>query len=254
MSENVDQPGWLDESNDSDGSLTRTGVITGSKFITKLLATKAGQPVIDAKTGQQSFMNVWEVRYIQEGRDKEQFEEYSFGKTLQPSADGESLVNPTGGPIKLNRDSGMARARNGLKAGGYPIETLHPKISSFVGAKITFTGEAKKDAEGKQKTHTYNGKTYTDYAFYPSKFLGRVGGVTVKAGNGAANGLADKTQAAVLAILGTNGGKIDRAGLVTALAKQLAGDAEVNQAIALAVRADFHQGRPWSFDGTSLSL
>lgn len=255
MSESVDRPAWLDESNDSDGSLTRTGVVTGSKFITKLLVNKAGQPVIDVKTGQQSYINVWEVRYIQEGRDKEQFEEYSFGKTLQPSADGESLVNPTGGPVKLNKDSGMARARNGLKAAGYPIETLHPKISSFVGAKIVFQGEPKKDAEGKAKTHTYNGKIYTDFAFYPAKFLGRVG-VAPSAGNGSAagNGLASKTEAAILTVLGANGGKIDRAGLVTALAKQLAGDADANQAIALAVRADFHTGRPWSFDGSTLSL
>lgn len=246
-------PSWLDESTDTDGMLTRQGVITGSKFVTKLLATKAGQAVIDAKTGQQSFINVWEVRYIQEGRDKEQAEEYSFGKTLVPSADGETLVNPTGGPVKLNKDSGMAKARNGLKAAGYPIETLHPKISAFIGSKIVFMGEPKKDLEGKAKTHTYQGKTYTDYVFYPAKFLGRVGGVVAGASSGNGATLATKTEAAILAVLAGSGGKIDRAGLVTALAKQLSGDAEANQVIALTVRSDFHTGRPWAFDGGTLS-
>ncbi len=226
---------WLDESKDTEGGLTRTGVVTFSKFVKKNLPNT--NPPIEIRA--------WEVRYQVDGRDKESREEYGIGKVLEPSVDGETLVAPAGKDASLNKNTGAVKFRNALKASGFELSNLKEKVSALVGARIVFAGEPKLDKDGKPKSHIdkKSGKQYDDLVFFPVKFLGYT--ASAQAQN-AAPGVKDEAIAVVTTLLAD--GPLTRAQLISKLSAKLVGNPNSNAIIGLAVRDDFHTGAPWTRD------
>jgi hypothetical protein len=222
---------WLDETKDTEGGLTRTGVVTYSQFVRK-------------QVGEYDIRS-WSIRYQQDGREKESFEDYGIGKVLEPSADGETLVAPNGKDAALNKNSGAVKFRNALKASGFDLSLLKEKVSALVGARFVFQGEPRLDKDGKQKKREYQGKTYDEFEFYPVKFLGYTAAAQAK---NAAPGVKDEAVAVVTTLL--QDGPLTRAQLISKLSAKLVGNPNSNAIIGLAIRDDFHTGAPWKRDQT----
>jgi hypothetical protein len=227
---------WLDETNDTEGGLTRTGTVTFSRFVKKTLPNTA--PPIEIRA--------WEIRYSQDGRDKESKEEYGIGKVLEPSADGETLIAPPGKDAKLNKNAGAVKVRNALKASGFDLALLKDKVSALEGARFIFNGEPKLDKDGKPKTHKYEGKDYQDFVFYPAKFLGFT--AAAQAGKAAAGPVKDEAVATVVELLAA--GPLTRAQLISKLSAKTVGNPNAVAIIGMAVRDDFHTGAPWKRDAS----
>ncbi len=238
------------------GGLTRDAIVTSAKYVTYPMTRKDGSAVIDDKTKQQSFFSGLRVTAIRVGEEgKEDKYEFSAGKKAKPSPDGELLLDETGKPAKVYKSSNLGKAIEGLRKGGFDPTTLYPRVSVLVGSKITFEGVNKVGADGKPKTHVYEGKTYNDIEWFPVAYKGGAG--TRAAGNGAgksAEDLGAKAEAAVVAAITAAGGAIERKDLIRALGTNLKGDADAVRITALVARADFHEGRPWVFDAATSVL
>ena len=241
------------------GGLTRDIVVTSAKYVFYPMTRKDGSPVIDDKTKQQSFFVGLRVEGLStdpKAEGKVGKYEWSVGKKARPSADGEMLVDESGNPAKVYKTSNLGKAINMLRDGGFDVTTLYPRVSVLVGSKLTLVGVNKVGADGKPKTHICEGKTFNDIEWFPERYNGGAG-TRAAAGNGvgkAADELVTKAEAAVVAAIAEAGGTIERKDLIRALGTNLKGDADAVRITALVARQDFHAGRPWSFDGSKLSL
>jgi hypothetical protein len=241
------------------GGLTRDGIVTSAKYVTYPMTRRDGSAVIDERTKQPSYFVGLRLTAIRTGdaknEGKEDKYEFSAGKKAKPSADGELLLDETGAPAPIHKKSNVGRALLALEAGGFDKRTLYPKVSVLVGAKITFGGVDKKGADGKTKTHVYEGKTFNDIEWFPQTYLGGAGSrVASASGSPAADELGAKAEAAVVAAIAEAGGEIERKDLIRALGAGLKGDADSVRITALVARADFHAGRPWTFDPATSKL
>lgn len=241
------------------GGLTRDIIVTSAKYVTYPMKYKSGEQVIDDKTKQPSFFVGLQIEGLStdaraEGKTGKY--EWSAGKKAKPSADGEQLVNEKGELAPIYKTSNLGKAIEGLRAGGFDPAMLYPKVSALVGAKLTLGGQNKTGADGKPKTHIFEGKTYNDLEWFPQAYNGGAG-TRVAGGNGvgkSADELTTKAEAAVVAALAEAGGEIARKDLIRALGTNLKGDVDAVRITALVARADFHAGRPWAFDGQTLKL
>jgi hypothetical protein len=237
------------------GGLTRDIVVTSARYVTYGLTRKDGSPVIDERTKQQSIFIGLRVEAISidPGREQKPYKyEWSAGRKAKPSADGEQLVQDDGSIAKFYKNSNLGRAIEGLRAGGFDPKQLFPRVSALVGAKLTLEGVNKIKADGSPKTHVFEGKIYNDIEWFPVKFNGWVDNVATKTGNSA--DLAAKAEAAVVTAIIEAGGSIERKDLIRALGTSLKGDADAIKVTTLVARQDFHTGRPWTFDGSRLTL
>lgn len=240
------------------GGLQRDIVVTSAKYVTYQLTRKDGSAVIDERTNQPSTFVGLRIEGLStdpraEGKTAKY--EFSAGKKAKPSADGEMLVDESGNPAKIYKTSNLGRAVDALRAGGFNPSQLYPRVSVLVGARLTLEGVNKVGADGKVKTHVYEGKTYNDIEWFPSRYNGHATGGVPKAGNGAAaSDLTAKAEAAVVTALAEAGGTLERKDLIRALGTALKGDPDAVRITAQVARADFHTGRPWAFNGTRLTL
>lgn len=237
------------------GGLTREVIVTGAKYVTYPMQYRDGTPVKDSKTGQPSFFTGLRVDAIRVGGEEGKTEKYEFssGKKMKPTADGEMLVGEDGKPQRPTKNSNLGKALLLLEKGGYDPRLLYPRVSAFVGAKLVLAGENKIGADGKPKTHTYNGKEYNDLDWYPETYKGHVGGVTAQASGTAAADVEAEAEQAIVAILQALGGSAERKDVIKGLGTNLKGSPNAVRITTLAARADFHSdARPWRFDaGTS---
>jgi len=236
------------------GGLTRDIVVVGAKYVSYGLTRKDGSPVINDKTKQQAVFTGLRITAIR--GEKEEKYEFSAGQKAKPSPDGELLLNDKGEPAPIHKNSNLGKFNLALKAGGFNTSTLYPRVSALVGAKLTLEGVDKVGADGKVKTHVYEGKTYNDLEWFPSAYNGGAG-ARAAGGNGAGTSAADltaKAEAAVVAAIAEAGGSIARKDLIRALGTNLKGDADAVRITALVAKQDFHTGRPWTFDGSTLAL
>lgn len=248
---------YLAENMPEGGGLTRDIVVTSAKYVQYILTRKDGSQVIDEKTKQPSVFVGLRIEGIStdprsEGKTAKY--EWSAGKQARPSADGELLVNEKGEPAVIRKTSNLGRAIEGLAAGGFDRALLYPRVSVLVGSKLVLEGVNKVGADGKPKTHEYNGKTYNDLDWFPVEYKGGAGS---RPGNGAgasADAIAEKAEAAVLSAIAEAGGSIERKDLIRALGTNLKGDADAIKVTTLVARSDFHNGRPWTVEGSKLSL
>lgn len=241
------------------GGLTREGVVIAAKYVASPMTTRDGAPWVDPKTGKPGFFTGLRLTVLRTGdprfEGKEEKYEYSSGKKGKPSADGELLLDEKGAPLMVHKTSNLGKALVRLKDGGFDTRMLYPRVSALVGARVVFEGVQKVDAAGKPKTHVYQDKVYTDFDWYPSEYKGGAGSAAAGSPAGAApNALEAKAEAAVVAALTEAGGAMDRKDVIRALGTSLKGDPEAIKVTALVARQDFHEGRPWSFDGTRLAL
>jgi len=248
---------YLAENMPEGGGLTRDIVVTSAKYVQYILTRKDGTQVIDEKTKQPSVFVGLRIEGIStdprsEGKTAKY--EWSAGKQARPSADGELLVNEKGEPAVIRKTSNLGRAIEGLAAGGFDRALLYPRVSVLVGAKLVLEGVNKVGADGKPKTHTYNGKTYNDLDWFPVEYKGGAGSRTGNGAGAGADAIAEKAEAAVLAAIAEAGGSIERKDLIRALGTNLKGDADAIKITTLVARQDFHNGRPWAFDGSKLTL
>jgi len=241
------------------GGLTRDIVVTSAKYVSYIMTRKDGTQVIDEKTKQPSIFVGLRIEGLStdpRSEGKVAKYEWSAGKKAKPSADGEQLLNEKGELAPIYKTSNLGKAIEALRAGGYDPAQLYPRVSAFVGAKLTLAGVNKVGADGKPKTHVYEGKTYNDIEWFPQTYNGGAG---TRAGNGATagNGAAEieaKAEAAVVAAIVEAGGSIERKDLIRALGTNLKGDADAIKVTTLVARADFHNGRPWVVEGSTLKL
>jgi len=241
------------------GGLTREVVVTDIKYVRFGLVRGDGSQVIDERTKQQSIFTGVRIDTLSLDLGHEQKPgkyEFSTGRKGKPTADGEQLVNEDGSLAKIYKSSAWGEAVNALRKGGFDPMQLFPRISALKGAKLTLEGRDQKKADGTTKTYKgTDGKQHNSIEWAPVKFNGFVQGgaqVAASAGNGA--DLAAKAEAAVVAAIVEAGGTIERKDLTRALATNLKGDADAIKVTQLVARQDFHTGRPWTFDGSKLSL
>jgi len=261
LSENQTVQNPYDVDNMLDGGgLTRDGVVVSAKYATYPMRYKDGSAVVDKQTGQPSTFTGLQIVVLRTGDAKNEGKqdkyEYSSGKKAKPSADGEMLLDGDGKPAGIYKTSNLGKALAALAKGGFDTRTLYPRVSVLVGAKITFAGVDKIGADGKVKTHTFEGKTYNDVEWFPQTYNGGAGssaGAGAVASNGA-GAVAEKAEAAVVAAIVEAGGSIERKDLIRALGTALKGDADAIKVTTLVARQDFHAGKPWSFDGSKLTL
>jgi len=240
------------------GGLTREVVVTGISYVRYGMTRKDGSAVINDQTKQQAVFTGVRIDVVSLDPGHEQKpgqHEFSTGKKGQPTPDGEQLVNDDGSIAKIYKSSAWGEAVNALRKGGFDPVQLFPRISVLKGAKLTLEGRDQKKADGTTKTYKgTDGKVHNSIEWVPVKFNGFVtGGVaSVAAGNGA--DLTIKAEAAVLDALVAAGGTIERKELTRALAINLKGDADAIKVTTLVTRQDFHTGKPWTFDGSKLTL
>lgn len=242
------------------GGLRRTNRVTSIKYVQYGLTRKDGSAVINERTKQQSVFTGLRIEGVRVGDSKNEGRidkyEFSAGDNVKPSPDGEMLIDKQGNPVAPAKKSNAGKAILALEKGGFNKSQLYPRVSVLTGAEIEFAGEDKLDKDGKPKTHVYEGKTYTDIVWFPVAYNGGAGS---RPGNGASNGagaeeLETKAEAAVLAAIAEAGGSIERKDLIRALGTNLKGDADAIKITTLVARQDFHNGRPWAFDGSKLTL
>jgi len=242
------------------GGLTREIVVTSIKYVRYGITRKDGSPVINEKSKQQAIFTGARIEGVSLDPGHEQKPgkyEYSTGNKGKPNADGELLVNDDGTPAKIYQNSAWGEALLALEKGGFDKTTLYPRISVLKGAKLTLEGRDQKKADGTVKTYVgTDGKQHNSIEWVPVKFNGFTqGGAAVAAtvGNGA-GAVAEKAEAAVVAAIIEAGGSIERKDLIRALGTNLKGDADAIKVTTLVARQDFHQGKPWTFDGAKLTL
>jgi hypothetical protein len=214
---------------------TREGVVTFSKFVTK-----------EFGEGENAWTkNAWEIRYIQEGREKEQFCSLSTGKKAAASADGETLVDPaTGKETRPYKTTAFMKAMDLLKESGFDISSLYPKISSFVGSKVEFVGVPRRDKDGNVKQHEYNGQMYTDYDFYPCRVLESGGAAPQPADDE----LTKKAEKVVRELLKEDA-ELTRTQLLAKVAAKYPSDIQLQ---GFVLNPDNLTSDYWEFDGTTL--
>lgn len=223
-----------DPENAQESILTREGIVTLSQFQTK--------------TFDWGTKNFWRIEYKQDDREKTQFTEVSTGKKAGPGPDGEYLVDPkTGKETNPVASTAFTKSMADLKANGFDLKTLYPKISILVGYRVIFKGVPRVDRDGLQKTHVYNGETYKDYDFVPYEVVGKAG-EWVSAPTGEAAVIAEK---AIVELLNEQS-PIKKVELIEKLNEKLAGNPLVNEAVLFALDDNFHDNKPWGFDGTKL--
>lgn len=241
------------------GGLTRDIVVTSAKYVSYGMTRKDGSPVINDKTKQQAVFTGLRITAIRVGGEegKEDKYEFSAGQKAKPSPDGELLLNDKGEPAPIYKNSNLGKFNLGLKDCKFPTTTLYPRVSALVGAKLTMGGQDQKDANGKVKTYVgTDKKVHNSIEWFPVAYNGGAG-TRAAAGNGAgtsAADLTDKAEAAVVAAIAEAGGSIARKDLIRALGTNLKGDADAVRITALVAKQDFHTGRPWTFDGSTLAL
>lgn len=238
------------------GGLTREIIVTSAKYVLYPMKFKDGSPVIDKQTKQPSFFVGAQIEAIRVGDTEGKVEKYEFsaGKKGKPSADGEVLLGEDGKPARIYKTSNWGKAVEKLRAGGLQAEVLYPRLSALTGARLTMAGENKIGADGKPKTHEYNGKTYNDIEWFPEKYNGGAGSRAEVAAGPSADALTQKAEAAVVAILTEAGGAVERKDVIRALGTNLKGDADAVKITTLFARQDFHTGRPWVFDAATSTL
>lgn len=245
------------------GGLTRDVVVTKAAYVIYPMKRGDGSPVIDEKTGQQSYFIGAQIEALStdpRAEGKVGKYEWSAGKKGKPSPDGELLLDDKGNPAVIYKTSNWGKAIEGLRKGGFDPALLYPRLSYLVGAKLVLGGENKIGKDGKPKTHVAKtgpkaGQTFNDIEWFPVEYKGGAG--SRAAGNGAGKSvdeLTTKAEAAVVAAIAEAGGSIERKDLIRALGTNLKGDADAVRITALVARQDFHTGRPWSFDGSTLKL
>lgn len=256
MSETTFNPYAADQMPEG-GGLTRDIVVTSAKYVTYGLTRKDGSAVIDERTKQQSIFVGLRIEGLStdpKAEGKVSKYEWSGGKKSKPSPDGEMLVNEDGTPAKVYQNSNLGKAINGLRQGGFDPVQLYPRVSALVGARLTLEGVNKVGADGKPKTHVYEGKTYNDIEWFPAKYNGHANGAALPSASGNGADLSAKAEAAVVDAIKAAGGTLERKDLIRALGTSLKGDADAIKITTLVARQDFHTGRPWAFDGTRLTI
>lgn len=260
MSEAVKNPYAVDNMLEG-GGLTRDIVVTAAKYTIFPMVRGDGSKVLDDKGGQSYFigLSIEGLSTDPRAEGKTGKYEWSSGKKAKPSPDGEMLLDDKGAPALIYKSSGLGKAVEGLRAGGFDPALLYPRVSYLVGAKLTLGGENKIGKDGKPKTHVAKsgpkaGQIFNDIEWFPIAYHGGAGSrAQVAAGNGAAD-LTAKAEAAVVAAIIEAGGAIERKDLIRALGTSLKGDADAIKVTTLVARQDFHTGKPWTFDGTRLAL
>jgi len=241
------------------GGLTREVVVTGISYVRYGMTRKDGSAVINDQTKQQAVFTGVRIDVVSLDPGHEQKpgqHEFSTGKKGQPTPDGEQLVNDDGSIAKIYKSSAWGEAVNALRKGGFDPVQLFPRISVLKGAKLTLEGRDQKKADGTTKTYVAtDGTTRNSIEWVPVKFNGFVqGGAQAVVGAGNDADLTIKAEAAVLDALVAAGGTIERKDLIRALGTALKGDADATKVTTLVARQDFHTGKPWTLDGSRLSL
>lgn len=249
---------YLADNMPEGGGLTRDIVVTSARYIIEPMKRKDGTPVIDDRTKQQSYfvgLRIVGLSTDPKAEGKEGKYDFSAGKKAKPSPDGEMLVDESGNPAPIYKNSNLGKFVEGLAAGGFDRATLYPKVSILVGSKITLAGTDQKKADGTVKTYVgTDGKTHNSLEWFPVAYNGGAGSRTGNGAGKSADELATKAEAAVLSAITAAGGSIERKDLTRALATALKGDADAIKVTTLAATPSFHEGRPWTVEGTKLSL
>lgn len=246
------------------GGLTRDVVVTKAAYVIYPMKHGDGRQVINERSGQPAYFVGLQV----EGLSTDPRAEGKVGKyewagpdSAKPSQDGELLLDKDGNPAPITKKSPLGKAIEGLRTGGLDPALLYPKISYLVGAKLTLRGENKIGKDGKPKTHVAKtgpkaGQTFNDIVFFPQSYNGGAGGrVGATAGNGAApDAIVEKATKAVQAAIIAAGGEIERKDLIRALGTNLKDDADAIKVTTLVAQQAFHVGKPWTFDGSKLTL
>ena len=242
------------------GGLTREAVVTDIKYVRFGIVYGDGSPFKD-KTGQQSIFTGVRIDTLSLDPGHEQKPgklEFSTGRKGKPTPDGEQLVNDDGSLAKIYKNSAWGEVVENLRAqkDGFDPRQLFPRISVLKGAKLTLEGRDQKKADGTTKTYVAtDGTTRNSIEWVPVKFNGFVqGGAQAVVGAGNDADLTIKAEAAVLDALVAAGGTIERKDLIRALGTALKGDADATKVTTLVARQDFHTGKPWTLDGSRLSL
>lgn len=198
---------------------------------------------------------------------------YSIGKegskSFIPNKDGKSL-RKIGSKDSLSDGCNFYQFISSVVNAGYPEDKIDGSDISFLdGLSVHVKREAQPERKGIAKDPT---DTREKTVLCISKIYDKGAGKSTKAGAGAskpaaagkANGSAAavdealdaKAADAVLTALGEAGGTITKPKLSQALFAALKGDPDQNKVVTMAFKNDFltAEGRPWTFNGTEISL
>jgi hypothetical protein len=248
----------LEENFSSGGGLWNDRIVLITATTTRIDHMKYGSgQMVTRDDGTESTRHVLAIKGIAVDEEKEREETYSAGQTWIPTPDGEGFVKFDGSPGgTFSKTSEIAEFLRRIRAGGFDPallfdeETGRTRFSGLIGAKFHFEGIDKKDREGKPKL---NKKGYVQQAFYPTIFVGQVGGGAKPNGSAAPDELRAKAVEIVVGILTESEGRASRAEVVRRIG--LSKDPDTNKLIALLASGKLvGDGVPWVTDGTGYRL
>ena len=199
---------------------------------------------------------------------------YSIGKegskSFIPNKDGKSL-RKIGSKDSLSDGCNFYQFISSVVNAGYDENKIDGSDISFLdGLNVHVKREAQPERKGiaKDPTDTREKTVLCISKIYDAKGAGKgkpaAAGTSKPAAAGKANGSAAaadealdaKAADAVLTALGEAGGTLTKPKLSQALFAALKGDPDQNKVVTLAFKNDFlmAEGRPWSFNGTEVSL
>lgn len=240
----------------SGGGLWDGKVITIIEAKTEIDALKYGDGSPVLNDGQPAVRNVLSIVAIADGDERERRETYSAGSVI-PTADGEGFTKADGSPAVFHSSTQIARFIKG--AVGFDWGKLWDPATGrqyfrkLVGARFEMKGVEKKDKNGKVKTHDYNGKKYTDYEYYPVRFVGYKAGAPATT-KPASDVLAKGRQVVLDLLAASDGGKLTQVEVVRGIGAKMNGDPDRVAIVSLVTKPEFHDGAPWKRDGSTLTL
>ena len=234
----------------------KTVTVTNSAFTTDMFEFGDGNPVIDERTGEQAYSNVWAVSGISEDSEYERTEKYSIGKSLVPTNNGNSFEHKAGKPnATFNARSKAASFAKHLKESGFDLGKLvaedgTPNAAGLIGAMLIFKAYPVLKEDGSVKV---NKGGYEQYDFFPVKFVGFSKSAPQPKGEDTA--VRNRAYDLITQLLeDAEGHKLTRVQVIQGVNKALKGDPDLNAVVGLAVAEDFNSAAPWKVEGTTISL
>lgn len=232
----------------------KTVTVTDSKFVVSYFGLDEN-PWIDPNTGERGYSNDWAISGVYDDAP-ERTEKYSIGKSLVPSADGNSFESANGKPgASFHPSCKAAKLAKALKEIGFPLDRLvddegRPNAAGLVGAKFTMKGNHVFKANGEPKMA---GK-YQAVEFWPVSFEG-FGANAAPQKSEVDDAVRNRAYDLVTQLLEeADGNKLTRIQLIQGVSKALTGDPELNAIQRLVVSDAFNSTAPWKLEGTSISL
>lgn len=227
--------------------------ITDSKFVVTQFGLDEN-PWIDPNTGERGFSNDWAISGVYE-EAAERTEKYSIGKSLVPTADGNSFENANGKPgAAFHPSCKAAKLAKALKEVGFDLSRLVdeeglPNASGLIGAQFLMKGKHIFKADGSPKM---SGK-FQAVEFWPVEFVGFAANVQQK--SDVDDAVRNRAYDLVTQLLEDAENKtLTRVGLIRAVGDALKGDPDLNTIQRLVVSNDFNSAAPWKVEGTTISL